>query len=100
MPPGTGPPRQEAPVGFEPTIRNLARVRRWTASARGLHVFYAISGMRDNPHPKKKRTPRSFMAFERLTQKLIAVSKAEIYELEAKRVKRRGGGRRPMLRRA
>lgn len=55
--------------------------------------------MKDNPHPKKKRTPRSFKAFERLTQKLMAVSKEEIDEIEAKRVRRRGGGRRPMLRR-
>ena len=66
---------------------------------RGLHALYTTDGMNDNLHPKKKRTPRSFKAFERLTQKLIAVSKDEINEIEAKRVRRRGGGRRPMLRR-
>ncbi|MCZ6759606.1 MAG: hypothetical protein O7D29_04405 [Gemmatimonadetes bacterium] len=32
-----------------------------------------------------------FEAFERLTQKLMAVSKEEMNELEAKRVWRRGG---------
>ena len=63
-------------------------------------VSYTTNGMNDNQHPKKTRTPRTFKAFERLIQKLMAVRKEEIDELEAKRVRRRGGGRRPMLRRA
>ncbi len=54
--------------------------------------------MSNNDHHKRK-SPQ-FAAFERLTKKLMAVSKEEIDELEAQRKPQRTGGRRPMLRRA
>ena len=98
---GSGTPIQGRIYGLETASATKHRpsTQEEPCPKRHFQVSYSTDGMNDNLHPKKQCTPRTFKAFERLTQKLMALSNEEINELEAKRVRRRGGGRRPMLKR-
>ena len=93
---GSGTPIQGRIYGLETASATKHRpsTQEEPCPKRHFQVSYSTDGMNDNLHPKKQCTPRTFKA-----QKLMALSNEEINELEAKRVRRRGGGRRPMLKR-